>query len=383
MKYGLLYYKDTDNIGDDIQSYAASQFLPKIDYMIDREHLNEFVPKKKEYVKTIMNAWYIHDKFNFGISPYINPLLISMFFKNFPYTSGITVGMDYINDNVKDILKKYGPVGTRDFHTQKMLNNLKVDNYFSGCMTLTINKFDNITQGEYIVVNGLTNEEIEYIKSNTNRKIIKFQQDIEKGSLSDESWEKRKNRVIDVLKLYQGAHMVITNKLHCSLPCLALETPVLLLYDKSFAENKDRIGTYKEYLNYIDRNKFMNQKINFENPKKNPNKYLEIRKKLVKECNNFIKKECNLDTKLLPDIDTYRNLTEKAITEKKVIIKHLEKLQCKYERECKKSSKMFDEITKLNNEKQQLKEIEIEYNKILNSRSWKLITKIRKMIKHN
>lgn len=317
MKYGLLYYKDTDNIGDDIQSYAASQFLPKIDYMIDREHLNEFVPKKKEYVKTIMNAWYIHDKFNFGISPYINPLLISMFFKNFPYTSGITVGMDYINDNVKDILKKYGPVGTRDFHTQKMLNNLKVDNYFSGCMTLTINKFDNITQGEYIVVNGLTNEEIEYIKSKTNRKIIKFQQDIEKGSLSDESWEKRKNRVIDVLKLYQGAHMVITNKLHCSLPCLALETPVLLLYDKSFAENKDRIGTYKEYLNYIDRNKFMNQKINFENPKKNPDKYLEIRKKLVKECNNFIKNECDFDAKLLPDIDTYCNLTEKAITEKK------------------------------------------------------------------
>lgn len=383
MKYGLLYYKDTDNIGDDIQSYAASQFLPKIDYMIDREHLNEFVPKKKEYVKTIMNSWYIHDKFNFGISPYINPLLISMFFKNFPYTSGITVGMDYINDNIKDILKKYGPVGTRDFHTQKMLNNLNIDNYFSGCMTLTINKFDNITQEEYIVVNGLTNEEIEYIKSKTNRKIIKFQQDIEKGSLSDESWEKRKKRVIDVLKLYQGAHMVITNKLHCSLPCLALETPVLLLYDKSFAENKDRIGTYKDYLNYIDRNKFMSQKINFENPKKNPDKYLEIRKKLMKECNEFIKKECNLDTKLLPDVDTYRNLTEKAITEKKVIIKHLEKLQRKYEKECEKSSEMFDEITKLNNEKQQLKEIEIEYNKILNSRSWKLITKIRKIIKHN
>lgn len=27
MKYGLLYYKDTDNIGDDIQAYATSRFL--------------------------------------------------------------------------------------------------------------------------------------------------------------------------------------------------------------------------------------------------------------------------------------------------------------------------------------------------------------------
>ena len=37
MKYGLLYYKDTVNIGDDIQTYAARRFLPHIDYYIDRE----------------------------------------------------------------------------------------------------------------------------------------------------------------------------------------------------------------------------------------------------------------------------------------------------------------------------------------------------------
>lgn len=48
MKYGLLYYKDTDNIGDDIQSYATSQFLPRIDYLIDREKIELFTPSKKE-----------------------------------------------------------------------------------------------------------------------------------------------------------------------------------------------------------------------------------------------------------------------------------------------------------------------------------------------
>lgn len=36
-KYGLIVFKNTDNIGDDIQSYAQSQFLPHIDYVIDRE----------------------------------------------------------------------------------------------------------------------------------------------------------------------------------------------------------------------------------------------------------------------------------------------------------------------------------------------------------
>lgn len=79
MKYGLLYYKDTGNIGDDIQSYAASKFLPKIDYMIDRENIEMFAPNKKEKVATIMNAWYIHDGFNFNISPYISIIYISIF----------------------------------------------------------------------------------------------------------------------------------------------------------------------------------------------------------------------------------------------------------------------------------------------------------------
>ena len=33
-KYGIIYYKDTPNLGDDIQTYAASRFYKKIDYFI-------------------------------------------------------------------------------------------------------------------------------------------------------------------------------------------------------------------------------------------------------------------------------------------------------------------------------------------------------------
>ena len=56
MKYGLLVFKETDNIGDDIQAYAAERFLPKVDYYIDRESLNVFMPNNQERVAMIMNA---------------------------------------------------------------------------------------------------------------------------------------------------------------------------------------------------------------------------------------------------------------------------------------------------------------------------------------
>lgn len=413
MKYGLLYYKDTDNIGDDIQTYASERFLPRIDYMIDRENLESFIPKSKEYVCTIMNAWYIHDRYNFNFSPYIYPLFISMFFKNFPYEDGITYGIDYLNQNVISEFRKYAPVGARDMHTKKIFDKLNIDNYFSGCLTLTIEKFSNIKKGDYIVVVGLKDDEIEYIKSKTNREIKIVKQDVPKGSFSDESWIDRRVRVINLLKLYQGAHMVITTKLHCSLPCLALEAPVLLLYDKSFSENEDRIGTYLEYLNYIDRSEFKNNNINFEIPKKNSKDYIELRKNIIKKCQNFIENSEKIKLEELPEIEIYNHFLQISINSRQAIIKHLKELSNKYVEECKKSSIMYDETNevkyqncKLNEEinklkqqneelnkqndelKQQNEELNKKYNllnermcRIENSRSYKLYKKIKIILK--
>ena len=345
MKYGLLYYKDTDNIGDDIQTYAQERFLPKVDYLIDRENLESFVPNKKEKVKLIMNAWYIHDIFNFDISPYIEPLYISMFLKKVPYEGGITIGTDYLNTNILESFKKYGPVGTRDIHTKKILDKLEVPNYFSGCMTLTLNKFEGVKQEDYIVVVGLNDKEINYIKKKTKRKVIKFVQDVKKGSFSNESWDERKKRVEDTLKLYQGAHMVITTKLHCSLPCLALGTPVLLLYDTSFAENEDRIGTYLSYLNYVKREEFLDTDIDFENPKPNSSEYLKLREELEKKCKEFINSEIKEEP--LIDIQDYKESLKKSKNMRSLPIKLVTTLQDTYEKECEKSAKMYDEINEL------------------------------------
>ena len=63
MKYGILLNNRTDNIGDDIQSYAACRFLPSIDYYVDRENLDTFgYGEIEEPVTVIMNAWYMYNK---------------------------------------------------------------------------------------------------------------------------------------------------------------------------------------------------------------------------------------------------------------------------------------------------------------------------------
>lgn len=42
MKFGLMSYDYTTNLGNEIQSIAARRFLPKIDYFIEHEKLNLF-----------------------------------------------------------------------------------------------------------------------------------------------------------------------------------------------------------------------------------------------------------------------------------------------------------------------------------------------------
>ena len=58
-RYGILSY-NSFNIGDEIQSIAASRFLPRIDYRINREQLSLFrTESPEERVDLIMNAWYM------------------------------------------------------------------------------------------------------------------------------------------------------------------------------------------------------------------------------------------------------------------------------------------------------------------------------------
>lgn len=168
--------------------------------------------------------------------------------------------------------------------------------------------------------------------------------------------------------------MVITTKLHCSLPCLALETPVLLLYDKSCTENEDRIGTYLEYLNHIDREELKNININFNKPQKNPKKYLELRENLIKKCKTFINESNNVKLDELPDIKEYKYYIERSIKSRKPIINHLKELSNKYVEECKKSSIMYDELNEIKyqndnlvNETEELKKLNNELNEKYNN----------------
>lgn len=309
MKYGIMYYKETDNIGDDIQTYTAKRFLPHIDYCIDRENLNCFLPKKKEYVSMIMNGWFMHNKAAWPPSPYIHPLLLSMHFTSL---EKIDVGEKYLQGLGGDYLRKHQPIGARDTETQKRLSRNKIENYFSGCMTLTIEPFEAIEKQDYICLVDLDEKSSNLVKKATTREIKEITHDVNPEEIKKKTFEKRMEEVEALLKTYQAAHIVLTNRLHVALPCIALGTPVVLIHKEHFEE--DRLGTFLQYVTSFSDSEFekINSKELIENPKSNSKKYLEIREPLIKKCQEFIE-ECekeNIKDADLPEIESYQKYVE-------------------------------------------------------------------------
>lgn len=284
MKYGLVVNLKTDNIGDDIQSYAAKCFLPAVDCVIDREQMDTF--EADESVKTIMNGWYMYSKFNWPPSPQINPLWVSIHITEQDYFG---IGERFLDGCGGDYLRHYAPIGARDESTLQMLERNHIPAFLSGCLTLTIPQFSNVEKTNEVLLVDL-DEKSEAIvrKMYPAENFQSVTHNVNAEEYSALSAEDRLQRVEKLLRRYQGAKCVITSRLHCALPCLALRTPVLLVYKREYAP---RMQSFLTLLHYTEIDSFDEGVRAFDpaNPKANSDAYMPIREELSRRCREFLK----------------------------------------------------------------------------------------------
>ena len=330
MKYGLIMYKDTENIGDDVQTYAAERYLPRVDYIIDRDAVTSFVPKEKEYVATMMNAWWMNKKFNWPPSPYIYPKMISMHFSH--YDTIYHIDQRHITTGYgKEYMKKHEPIGCRDSYTKNLLKENVIESYFSGCMTLTLDRFEEIEKEDYILLVDVKDEIYEKIKTMTDKEIVRITNNRDSKEYSKFSWETRKKYVEEYLQKIQKASLVITPRLHSALPSLALQTPVLLI---DYSLNNDRTSDFLKLLHYTTEEKILKGKIkyNINKPKANKKDYLKIREKLKEQCREFVEevkdKELNIDE--LPPVEHYEEFIKRSEFQKGLLLESYLNLNEKY-----------------------------------------------------
>ena len=148
IRFGILFAQ-TSNLGDDVQTIAQMQYIPKHaqTIVVNREQLHK--ETRKSIV--IMNGWFMHNAKNWPPNPAIHPIFISFHIEK----------KEMVDKKIIPYYKKYQPIGCRDEHTMVLLQKNGVQAYLSGCLTLTLkNPFNTRTNTILIVDAHLTSKKV-------------------------------------------------------------------------------------------------------------------------------------------------------------------------------------------------------------------------------
>tara|TARA_B100000963_G_C22320153_1_gene533981 strand:- start:53 stop:670 length:618 start_codon:yes stop_codon:yes gene_type:complete len=150
-----------------------------------------------------------------------------------------------------------------------MLKKNNISAYYSACITLTLQR-SNFTQNKNrkgVVINDISYKQTRYLHKNIikfflkgdfkrlrkyrkNNKLIKnfVLRSFDKNNISYtkhslplnfDNRDLRYKTAENLLKQYADAELVITSRIHCALPCLALGTPVIFI-DDSLSHTSER-----------------------------------------------------------------------------------------------------------------------------------------------
>ena len=251
MDYGVMTYgfQDRINVGDYVQSMAARQFLPRVDRYLCREELHEYAGPP---TKVIMNGHFMRYPANWPPSRDIIPLFTS-FHINIRRAEGM------LTDKGVAYLKTHEPIGCRDLSTLQLLQDKGIESYFSSCLTLTLgNSFRHQSDEDIFFVDVLFRyptwrsvfgsfnrlqkaiESREIFLLGKREKLLDtlFSTDVVEAAervthvysaqtlpTEDSRFEMAER----LLKRYEKAKLVVTSRIHCALPCLAMGTPVIFV----------------------------------------------------------------------------------------------------------------------------------------------------------
>ena len=292
MKYKLLAVssKAVVNIGDYIQALAALQFLPANDGFIQRESLRTY---QGEEATVVMNGWFMHHPEQWPPARSIHPVFLA-------FHLNVLAQERLLSDEGIAYLKEHEPIGCRDRNTVNLLASKGIEAFFSGCLTLTLGRnfrfegkresiifVDPFFVTRWSIVKGMRNLATLVVHWKAIKKIARkipegsggrkmmilatfyreYRKLFSKDALVNGEYicqqsryyknafqtdEERLKEAERLVRKYAQAQLVVTSRIHCALPCLGLETPVIYTEGEDQSEaSKCRMSGLKELFNIL------------------------------------------------------------------------------------------------------------------------------------
>ncbi len=260
MKYANLVYKwrnDEINMGDDIQILAIDYLYtlmgipPEKIIKISFYELCEY--DGEEVILPICFPFhsYVKEDYFTLFSPKIKPIFLNL------SISGMK-----ISSKDSQYLKRYEPIGCRDLNTLRTLQKEGIDAYANGCITQIFPDRGNKLYSDKVFLVDVDKTLLESIPNELKQKA-----EMRTHSLRYSEIKKASREIaIDQLNEYaENAGLVVTSRLHCALPCIAMGIPTVFAAPKRSHrfEGVDRIVKFycSEEYEHID---WIPQSIDYE-----------------------------------------------------------------------------------------------------------------------
>ena len=226
-------WKKEGNIGDCIQNIAVENLYKKAGIpadelvLVNRDGLDKYCG---EPVKLVMQGYFscAYGVFSFPWAKNIHPV-----FLGFHLNSTNNSRKIFVKNGICENLKQCEPIGCRDRSTRDFLNSKGVDAYFSGCMTLTLDKREKAPENGKIFVVDLFKKALKKLPKEILDKAdfsITHVYPWDKDKITYEDAMEFENRAREILNIYKTqALLVITSRIHVAMPCIAMGIPVVFI----------------------------------------------------------------------------------------------------------------------------------------------------------
>lgn len=198
-----------DNLGDHIQTLALLQHVRPGSLLL-RDHLT---PHPDACL--LANGWL-----TYGDMPNRND------FGDIRY-AGVHLAPQCRTEESVKALKECGIIGCRDSATMDFLSANGVSTHLSGCATLTFPTYTGKREGIYCID---VSDEVREIVLHTYSDAIFLSHDLdsfELGEVDDSTITEQYRQAYALLTRYMRAELVITSRVHATLPSIAFGTPVI------------------------------------------------------------------------------------------------------------------------------------------------------------
>ncbi len=233
MEYAVVWHPESTNLGDDLRTLAAARLLPRVDRVLDARSLDQPLPDlpEGERVAALLSGAALFDLSHWPPEAHVVPVFAGLHLSaqdawGVPFTALDGAGLK--------CLAAHTPVSCRDARTAELLTGAGVAHVVSGCVTLTLARPEGVSAGDYLCCVDVPDAVTEALRGLAGADRVRVATHQREGDERD--YARRMAAAEALLQLYAGARLVVTKRLHCAMACLAIGTPVILLYNSAYED---------------------------------------------------------------------------------------------------------------------------------------------------